>query len=124
MVIRGLALAAALPVVFLLLSLLFPLPPLKPYSLVVNDRNGKFLQAFLASDGVWRLRTSPDEIPGRMKEILIRREDRWFYYHPGVNPFAVVRALVQNVRTGRRVSGPRRSRCRSRACSTRRNGRT
>ncbi|HTY58545.1 MAG TPA: penicillin-binding protein 1C, partial [Bacteroidota bacterium] len=104
-VIRGLMIAAALPVLFLVLSLLFPLPALKPYSLVVNDRNGRFLQAFLAPDGVWRLRTSPDEIPARMKEILIRREDRWFYYHPGVNPFAVVRALLQNVRTGRRVSG-------------------
>lgn len=104
-IIRGLLVAAALPVVFLVLSLLFPLPPLKPYSLVVEDRNGRLLQAFLAQDGVWRLRTSPDEIPRRMKEILIRREDRWFYYHPGVNPFAILRAVVQNVRSGHRVSG-------------------
>jgi penicillin-binding protein 1C len=104
-IIRGLLVAAALPVAFLILSLLFPLPPLKPCSLVVEDRNGRFLQAFLAQDGVWRLRTSPDEIPRKVKEILLRREDRWFYYHPGVNPFAIVRAAVQNFRSGRRVSG-------------------
>jgi penicillin-binding protein 1C len=102
---RGLLVAAAFPVVFLVLSLLFPLPSLKPYSLVVQDRDGRFLQAFLTQDGVWRLRTSPDEIPGRLKDILIRREDRWFYYHPGVNPFAILRAVAQNVRSGHRVSG-------------------
>ncbi|MEW6511429.1 MAG: penicillin-binding protein 1C [Bacteroidota bacterium] len=90
---------------FLVLSLLFPLPPLKPYSVVVEDRDGRFLQAFLAADGAWRLRTSPAEIPPRIKEILIRREDRWFYYHPGINPLSVGRALVQNLLAGRRVSG-------------------
>ena len=102
---RGLIVAAAFPVVFLILSLLCPLPPLKPYSLVVEDRDGRFLQAFLSQEGVWRLRTSPDEIPRRLKDILIRREDRWFYYHPGVNPFAILRAAVQNVRSGHRISG-------------------
>jgi penicillin-binding protein 1C len=104
-IIRGFIVAASLPVLFLVLSILFPLPSLKPYSLVVQDRNGRFLQAFLASDGVWRLRTSPDEIPARVKDILIRREDRWFYFHPGVNPVAIVRALVQNILAGHRVSG-------------------
>lgn len=105
LVFRSLIPPAAVLGLFLGLSLLFPLPPLKPYSLVVEDRSGRFLQAFLAADGAWRLRTSPDEIPQRLKEILIRREDRWFYHHPGVNPFAIGRALVQNFRTGRRVSG-------------------
>ncbi|HMK39685.1 MAG TPA: transglycosylase domain-containing protein, partial [Bacteroidota bacterium] len=104
-IIRGFLVAAALPLLFLFLSLLFPLPPMKPFSLVVEDRNGRFLQAFLAPDGAWRLRTSPDEIPRRLKEILLRREDRLFYVHPGVNPLAVLRALAQNIRSGRRVSG-------------------
>ena len=97
--------AGGIVLLFALLSASYPLPPLKPYSLVVEDRNGKMLQAFLAADGVWRLRTSPDEIPPRLKEILLRREDRWFYYHPGVNPLALARAAVQNIRAGRRVSG-------------------
>jgi len=103
--LRALIPPGALLALFLALSALFPLPPLKPYSLVVLDRTGRHLQAFLAADGVWRLRTSPDEIPRRLKEILIRREDRWFYYHPGVNPLAIARAFAQNLRTGRRVSG-------------------
>jgi penicillin-binding protein 1C len=91
--------------VFALLSALFPLPPLKPYSLVIEDRNGEFVHAFLAPDGAWRLKTHPDEIPERLRQILIQREDRFFYYHPGVNPFSMVRALVQNATSGKRVSG-------------------
>ncbi|HEX9006448.1 MAG TPA: penicillin-binding protein 1C, partial [Bacteroidota bacterium] len=98
--------AAALPVLLLLtLMLFYPLPPVKPYSLALEDRNGRFLHAYLTADGAWRLRTASSEIPDRLKRILIRREDRWFYAHPGVNPLALVRALLQNARAGRRVSG-------------------
>jgi penicillin-binding protein 1C len=91
--------------VFLVLSVLYPLPPLKSYSLVVLDHDGRLLNAYVAADGKWRLRTDPAEIPERLKQILLRREDRWFYYHPGVNPFALFRAAWQNLRGGRRISG-------------------
>jgi penicillin-binding protein 1C len=101
-----LAAAALLPfAVFALLALVYPLPQPKPYSLAVEDRHGRFLHAYLAPDGIWRLRTDPAEIPARLKRILIRREDRWFYRHPGVNPLALARAVFQNLRAGRRVSG-------------------
>ena len=97
--------ASATVVSFFLLSIIFPLPPLKPYSLLVEDRHGQFLHAFLAADDVWRLKTSPAEIPERLKRILIQKEDRYFRWHPGVNPFALCRALVRNITTGKRVSG-------------------
>ncbi|HTY38511.1 MAG TPA: penicillin-binding protein 1C [Bacteroidota bacterium] len=84
---------------------MFPLPPLKPYSLVVQDRHGAFLSTFRADDGIWRLQTRSGEIPRRLKEVLIRKEDRFFYYHPGINPLSVCRAIVQNIRAGRRISG-------------------
>jgi penicillin-binding protein 1C len=95
----------SLLVIFVILNLIFPLPAPKPYSLEVEDRNGRLLQAFLADDGIWRLRTTSAEIPARLREILIQKEDRFFFYHPGINPFAVVRALVQNMLAGRRISG-------------------
>ncbi len=88
-----------------LLSSLFPLPHPKPYSTLIEDQRGRFVHAFRAPDGIWRLKTSPDEIPPRLKSILLAREDRWFSYHPGVNPFALVRAVYQNLSSGRRVSG-------------------
>ena len=83
----------------------FPLPHPKPYSLVVEDRRGGFVQAFRARDGIWRLRTVPGEVPDRLKRVLLAKEDRWFYYHPGINPVALMRAIVQNAASRRRVSG-------------------
>ncbi|MDH3251166.1 MAG: penicillin-binding protein 1C [Ignavibacteria bacterium] len=106
---RIIAGVAAVPVfgfcAFLFLSLLFPLPPLKPYSTVVVDRHGEFIHAFLAPDDIWRIRTSPDEIPQKLKRVLLEKEDRYFYYHPGVNPISVVRAAWRNLVAGKPVSG-------------------
>ncbi|MBI1804595.1 MAG: penicillin-binding protein 1C [Ignavibacteriae bacterium] len=90
---------------FVILSHLFPLPPSKPYSMVIYDRHGKLLTAYLAIDNIWRLRTSPNEIPEKLRRILIKKEDKYFYYHPGVNPFSVARALARNIIRGKRVSG-------------------
>lgn len=90
---------------FFLLSIIFPLPPLKPYSLIVEDRNGKLLHAFLAEDEMWRLRTSPEEIPEKLKQILIQKEDRYFYYHLGINPFSIIKAFYRNLQSGKKVSG-------------------
>jgi len=90
---------------FTVLFLVFPLPALKPYSLTVTDRNGEPLHAFLASDDRWRLETDPGEIPSKLKAILLHKEDRYFYVHPGVNPFSIVRALIQNIGSGKRRSG-------------------
>ncbi len=99
------ALFAAIAILFFTLSALFPLPPPKPYSPVIRDRRGEFLSASLSPDGIWRLRTSPDEIPDKLKRILILREDRYFFTHPGVNPYSMFRAVARNIRAGRIVSG-------------------
>ncbi len=96
---------AATACIFLILNVLFPLPDLKPLSVAVNDRQGNLLHAFLASDGRWRLETHPEEIPEKLKTILLHKEDRYFYAHPGVNPFSALRALIQNIGAGKRVSG-------------------
>src|SRR5437867_4459401 len=104
-VVLVVCLTLLVPAAFVLFSSLFPLPQPKPYSFVVEDRNGHLLQAYIAPDGIWRLRTAPDEIPEKLKRILLRKEDKYFYYHPGVNPFSIVRALAQNLISGKRISG-------------------
>ncbi|SUX60182.1 penicillin-binding protein 1C [Citrobacter braakii] len=43
--------------------------------------------------------------PPRYLEALINYEDRWFWKHPGVNPFSVLRAAWQDLSSGRVVSG-------------------
>ena len=98
---------------FAILAVLIPLPQSKPYSLIVLDRNGEFLHAFLAPDGIWRFKTSPAEIPPRLKEILLHKEDRFFYYHPGINPISVVRAVFQNVARGKKSPVRRPLPCKS-----------
>jgi penicillin-binding protein 1C len=103
--VRLAAACAAIFLLFLILSWRFPLPQQKPYSLVVTDHNGIFLTAFLASDGSWRLKTSVHEIPERLRKILVEKEDRFFYYHPGFNPVSMGRAFLQNIKAGRIVSG-------------------
>ncbi|MDP1678160.1 MAG: penicillin-binding protein 1C [Bacteroidota bacterium] len=90
---------------FLLLNLLFPLPEQKSYSLVIYDRNNTMLNAFRTTDGMWRIRTRPEEIPIRLKEILLWKEDRYFYYHFGVNPLSLARAVAQNLYNKKRISG-------------------
>ncbi len=47
----------------------------------------------------------PAEIPDPMKEALLATEDSYFYYHFGVNPISLVRALWRNYQAGRVVEG-------------------
>ena len=44
-------------------------------------------------------------MPAKVERCLIAFEDRHFYYHWGVDPAAICRAMYQNLRAGRVVSG-------------------
>lgn len=74
------------------------------YSTVVTDRNGELLGARIASDGQWRFPPS-DTVPQKFRTALIEFEDRWFAFHPGVNPVAIARAAAGNLRAGKVTSG-------------------
>ena len=89
-----------------ILDRIFPLPLSgRPVSVVVTDRNGAPLRAFADTRGVWRFPARPDQVSPLYLDALLGYEDQWFYYHPGVNPLALVRAAVQNLRQGRIISG-------------------
>jgi penicillin-binding protein 1C len=75
-----------------------------PCATVVTDRRGELLGARIASDGQWRFPTA-DTIPEKYAKCLIAFEDRRFYRHWGVDPGALGRAMWQNIRVGRVVSG-------------------
>lgn len=92
-------------VAFMLLVLLYPSKlPDHPYSTVLNDQTGQLLNAKVANDGQWRF-PKPDSIPDRVATCIRLFEDEHFYKHPGVNPFSIGRALWQNLRSGKVVSG-------------------
>jgi penicillin-binding protein 1C len=94
--------------VFLGLFLLFlfiPCPRFQnPFSTVLLDTDGSLLGAHIASDEQWRF-PPPEELSEKYKTALLCFEDNYFFYHPGINPVALSRALVQNIRAGHVVSG-------------------
>lgn len=87
---------------------LFPLPTpgrASPYALTVVARDGAPLRAFPDGNHVWRHPIGIDQVSPLYLQALTGYEDRYFWWHPGVNPFALSRAAWQRVRHGRVVSG-------------------
>jgi len=85
--------------------LLSPLPRFEvPLSTIVEARDGSLLGARIAGDGQWRF-PSTDTIPEKFEKALLTFEDRYFYFHPGINPVSIFRALSDNIKAGEIVSG-------------------
>jgi penicillin-binding protein 1C len=71
----------------------------------IVDRDGRLLAVRPAPGGVWRLRASVADVSPAFLNTLIATEDRRFWWHPGVDPLALARALLRDARAGRVVSG-------------------
>jgi len=71
------------------------------FSRAVYDRNGKLLRLSLSSDEKYRIFSDIKDITPSMKEAILLREDRYFYFHPGFNPAALIKAAI-SFRTGSR----------------------
>ncbi len=92
--------------VLLVVVWLFCLPhPLfdVPLSVVVEDEEGHLLGARIAADGQWRF--PPAAVPEKYATCVVTYEDKRFWWHPGVDPISLVRALWTNLQRGRKVSG-------------------
>ncbi|HTP12124.1 MAG TPA: penicillin-binding protein 1C [Bacteroidota bacterium] len=91
-------------------SLFVPLPKedfskQSVHSLRVYDRNGILLREFLNDEqgrGQWK---PLDQIAPEMVNATIAVEDRRFWLHPGVDPLAIVRAVVDNIKAGAMKAG-------------------
>lgn len=75
-----------------------------PTCMVLEDRKGNLLGARIAADGQWRFPYS-DQIPEKFAAAIIEFEDRRFYSHFGIDPKGMARAMQQNIKNGRIVSG-------------------
>jgi membrane carboxypeptidase/penicillin-binding protein PbpC len=42
-----------------------------------------------------------DSYPEEISRLLIAREDRFFYFHPGINPFSIARSALKYITTSR-----------------------
>lgn len=74
-------------------------------SVQVVDRNGKLLRAYTVDDGLWRMGSGLDSVDPGYIDMLVAYEDRRFWSHAGVDPWAVLRAVGQAVWRGQVVSG-------------------
>lgn len=126
-------------ILFTLANWCFPLPKARlhpPVSQIVLDRNGEWLRAFLADDGMWRFSRQSSAIRHQSQEIfdkpgetpkqkhpsltdnwkpktdnyllhqaILTSEDKWFYYHYGINPVSIATAFYDNLKAGAVVRG-------------------
>lgn len=90
---------------FIVFDFIFPVKIQSDYSTIVVSSRNKIIHAFLSGDDKWRMLTELDEISPILEKAIIHKEDKYFYYHLGVNPLAVIRAVFNNTRSGRRTSG-------------------
>lgn len=91
---------------FMLADWWWPLPePERVRSVLILAQDRTPLRAFADSEGVWRYPVTLAEVSPLYVEALLTYEDRWFYQHPGINPFALVRAGWQWLEGGRVISG-------------------
>ncbi|MBC7500042.1 MAG: penicillin-binding protein 1C [Herminiimonas sp.] len=84
------------------------LPPPLPQDnagMQVVARDGSPLRGWPDADGVWRMPVTPEQVSARYLDALLTYEDRWFYWHPGINPVAMLRAAWQWAAYGHIVSG-------------------
>jgi penicillin-binding protein 1A len=74
-----------------------------PLSARFYDRNHNLLAIRYKNEN--RLYVKYKDIPGRVIETLIATEDTSFFEHPGININAIIRALIKDIKAGKKVEG-------------------
>jgi penicillin-binding protein 1C len=81
------------------------LSPARATSIEVVDRHGQLLRLVPDGAGERVLPVDPERVSPHLIEAVLAAEDQRFFYHPGVDPFALLRAAWQDLSAGRIVSG-------------------
>ncbi|MBS1512545.1 MAG: penicillin-binding protein 1C [Bacteroidetes bacterium] len=93
--------------VILLLWFYFSLPKRlfnAPTSYVIEDAEGNLLNATIAADGQWRFPYNKN-VPQKFIDCITTFEDKRFFKHPGIDPVAICRAAIKNVKNNGVVQG-------------------
>ena len=103
--LKFLALFLALMVaIFLILDQIYPLnldALKKDEAKILLDKNGEIINMKLSSDGIWRFHEQ--NFPNSLIQCVVLFEDRYFYYHFGVNFASIFRAFFHNLRSDNRI---------------------
>ena len=87
---------------------LWPRPPLSslvPLSTAVWSADDELLRVTLAEDDQYRLWTPLKDMSPDLVQAFVLKEDRWFRWHAGVNPVALIRAGWKTYTGGQRQGG-------------------
>ena len=87
---------------------LLPLPTIynkENTSKAFLDRNNRLIKVTLSGDEKYRVFVPLNDIPNEIVQSTLQYEDRYFYYHFGINPFATIRSILKTVLTGRPHGG-------------------
>lgn len=76
-----------------------------PSTLTVLDRNGQVVGTLNPMAGGHQIWTPLDQIPSAVIVKTIKTEDRFFWWHAGINPIATAKAALANVIHGRVLRG-------------------
>ncbi len=85
-----------------------PLPEMKlkkDYSTAFLASDGTLLRLTLSPSGKYRLPLELEQVSPQVTKGFIAYEDRWFWWHPGVNPISALRALALNLSRGKVLAG-------------------
>ena len=72
------------------------------YSKIFLSDKNEPIRMKISEDGYWRFYVSNEKVPKLLINSIIAFEDRYFFYHPGVNIFSIARALISNL-SGSRI---------------------
>ncbi len=74
-----------------------------PQSALFYDRNGNLLDIRYSKEN--RIYVKYKDIPPRVIETLLATEDTSFFEHPGINFNAILRAVITDIKAGKKVEG-------------------
>ncbi|MBF9003587.1 penicillin-binding protein 1C [Vibrio nitrifigilis] len=75
------------------------------HSVTVYASDGNVLRQFASSKGIYRIPITHEHVSHWYIDSLLEYEDKYFFHHIGVNPFALVRAAAQRLYYGHIISG-------------------
>ncbi len=83
----------------------FPASLHPEYSRVVRYRDGTIMRIYITGDEKWRIHCPITRIDTNLVKATLCYEDKYFYWHRGVNVFALARALYKDVKARKVVQG-------------------
>ena len=75
------------------------------HSIKIRDRNGILLAELTPDKTGFNTEMAFEETSPKLILLLLNAEDRDYYRHSGIHPLSMARAMLQNIKSGRFVSG-------------------